>query len=542
MERQITGMKRAPISVLLLTAVMLVMIALAAYLVSPLAELRRRGHFSSAPPPLGSYGVDIQQTSVSGVSSGGAMAVQMHVAHSSLMRGIGVIAGVGYDCANSDLPLAAVRLARGYQFCLAGSIGADAAFSISRTAAAAAAPGAIDDPARHLAPQRVWLFSGYNDGTVRRAAMDAVDEYYEHYVQPGNVFYKTNNHAPHALITDDHGGPCLGFNHEYINNCGYDAAGRLLEHIYGALKHPGGGGVGGSILAFDQREFVVGDPALIGLAETGYVYVPATCATQTCRVHVVFHGCKQYAGALGDAFYRHGGYNKWADPNNLVVLYPQTAATMPGPSHPDLPVNPEGCWDWWGLSDNNHDFARKGGYQISAVKAMLDRLAQQFMPSRGSPDSFGPPQEFSIPDNTSASVELIWQPNAAAAGYNVYRSSASGGPYTKVNTQPVSSAGFVDGGLTANTTYFYEIRAIDPQSGMESAPTNPVSGLTAPALPACDPYFSDNFRHVQQGRAYQWLGDTRALGSNEAMGPYSPNEFKQLTRNGAFFYHVAYCP
>src|SRR5690242_6083935 len=57
-------------------------------------------------PPLAPYAIDIHQTSVSGVSSGGAMAVQMHVAHSSIMRGVGVIAGVTYDCANSDLPSA----------------------------------------------------------------------------------------------------------------------------------------------------------------------------------------------------------------------------------------------------------------------------------------------------------------------------------------------------------------------------------------------------------------------------------------------------
>src|SRR5262245_55274416 len=56
-------------------------------------------------PRLGAYGADITQTSVSGVSSGGAMAMQMHVAHSSIMRGVGVIAGVAYDCADSSLPL-----------------------------------------------------------------------------------------------------------------------------------------------------------------------------------------------------------------------------------------------------------------------------------------------------------------------------------------------------------------------------------------------------------------------------------------------------
>ncbi|MGB9384955.1 MAG: PHB depolymerase family esterase, partial [Pseudolabrys sp.] len=115
-----------------------------------------------AAPPLPSYGVDINQTSVSGVSSGGAMAVQMHVAHSSIMRGVGVIAGVTYDCANSALPLASLSLALG-GFCMDGSTDYTND-SINRTADAAK-NGFIDNP-NSLAGQKVWLFSGYNDGLV----------------------------------------------------------------------------------------------------------------------------------------------------------------------------------------------------------------------------------------------------------------------------------------------------------------------------------------------------------------------------------------
>ena len=77
-------------------------IALSLFFVSPLL----------AAAPLASYKVDIHQTSVSGVSSGGAMAVQMHVAHSSIMRGVGVIAGVAYDCTNSALLSVEARLAQ----------------------------------------------------------------------------------------------------------------------------------------------------------------------------------------------------------------------------------------------------------------------------------------------------------------------------------------------------------------------------------------------------------------------------------------------
>src|SRR6201999_4241307 len=182
----------------------LVVIAITASSFLSFSGLKRFAKLFQSTPPLGAYGIDIQQTSASGVSSGGAMALQMHVAHSAIMRGVGVIAGVAYECTDSRLPVAA-RLLRGLD-CMEGegSFGGTAAanFSIARTTDAAGVPGAIDDPALHLPRQKIWLFSGYNDGVVRRAAMDAVALYYKTYVDAGNIFYKNNNHAPHALVTD----------------------------------------------------------------------------------------------------------------------------------------------------------------------------------------------------------------------------------------------------------------------------------------------------------------------------------------------------
>ncbi len=253
---------------------LLILIAGAAYLFFPSVLFRRIVKFFNPVPSLAAYGVDLQQTSVSGSVAGAGMAVQIHVAHSSIMRGVGVIAGVAYDCANSRLPLVAQRVARGLD-CIDGNPpygGSDgAAFSVARTTDAANVPGAIDDPAVNLPRQKVWLFSGYNDGEVRRAAMDAVALYYENYIDPANIFYKTNNRAPHALVTDNYGGPCLAVNSDFINNCNYDAAGRLLEHIYGRLNPPVSSIPSGSILAFDQGEFVSGhNPGAVGLADTGY--------------------------------------------------------------------------------------------------------------------------------------------------------------------------------------------------------------------------------------------------------------------------------
>ena len=174
------------------------------------------------------------------------MAVQMHVAYSSIMQGIGIIAGVTYDCANSALPSASARLAQGL-LCMGGSIDYSGV-SLARTDIAAS-NGYIDSTT-NCARQKVWLFSGYNDGAVRRGAMNAVEKYYDNYVNPGkinsgNLFYQTDNHAPHALVTNDYGGACLDFNDEFINNCQYDARSLFMEHIYGYLNPPGSGGPSG---------------------------------------------------------------------------------------------------------------------------------------------------------------------------------------------------------------------------------------------------------------------------------------------------------
>ena len=491
-----------------------------------------------AAPKLHGYAVDLTQTSVSGVSSGGAMAIQMHVAYSLIMRGVGVIAGVAYGCADPRKPTAGERATLGL-LCMDSS--SNAAFSIDRTNDADAV-SAIDKPATYLPSQKVWLFSGNNDGRVRRAAMDAVNEYYKNYLNSGNVFYQISNPAPHAIVTDKFGGPCLKFDDRFINNCGYDAAGLLLQHIYGRLNPRSGKRSLGSMLTYDQTKFVkLVDPTLIpafiGLADKGHVYVPKACKTETCRVHVVFHGCKQNEATVSKAVYKHAGYNEWAATNKIIVLYPQTVVTL-------APANPYGCWDWWGLNDllpRSRDFARKTGYQIAVVKAMLDQLATGASHPAASSGTFGVPQNFQVADGSTKSIALVWQANSAAQGFNIYRLS-SNGQYAKINSGLVSGASFADQGLTPNTTYRYKISAVDNTSS-ESALTNEVVGKTAAAPPACDPYFSENSTHLAAQRAELSGLNVVARGSHDQMGPLitAAQDTTQLMKTQPNSYKVGYC-
>ena len=113
------------------------------------------------------------------------------------------------------------------------------------------------------------------------------------------------------------------------------------------------------------------DLANHGLSDEGIVYVPEACAADAgCRVHIAFHGCGQNRTFVGDAFARDSGFARWADTNNLIVLFPQTAAT---------PLNPQGCWDWWGYT--GRDYLTRNAPQIVAVRRMLERLAAPRAPS-----------------------------------------------------------------------------------------------------------------------------------------------------------------
>ena len=73
------------------------------------------------------------------------------------------------------------------------------------------------------------------------------------------------------------------------------------------------------------------------------------------------------------------------------------------------------------------------------------------------------------------SVALTWSASSSTvSGYNVYRSTVSGGPYTKINTSLVAGLNYTDSTVQSGTTYFYVTTAVD-SSGNESVYSNEVS-------------------------------------------------------------------
>jgi len=312
---------------------------------------------------------DVSSIGVSGVSSGGSMAVQFHVAHSAVVRGAGVLAAGPYYCAQGQTATAQTN-------CMVPDLFAPVTATplLKTETDALAALGAIDATS-NLAQARVWLFSGTHDDTVLPVVVEALSRFYRVYVPAASIKLVRDIAAGHGMVTMDYGGSCGTTAAPFINNCRFDAAGALLQQIHGPLAPPAAH-ESGRLITFDQREFADGKPHAISLADTGYAYVPRSCEGKSCRVHVAFHGCRQNAETLNLTFVRHAGYNRWADSNAIIVLYPQTIARYGVWGWPPRWVfNPGGCWDWWGYT--GEDYHTHAAPQIHAVKAMLDRLGEK---------------------------------------------------------------------------------------------------------------------------------------------------------------------
>lgn len=310
---------------------------------------------AAASQPLPSFDADLGRVTVSGLSSGAYMAGQFHVAFSELVDGAGIVAGGPYDCADGTITLALFR-------CMATTFGAPNPGRLVERAEDRAARGEID-PLAGLAADRVYVFSGTEDETVWPRVAATVDDFYRLAGVPDAAIAVSDTlPAGHAFVTETEGGACAVSEPPFVNDCDEDQAGAILEQLSGPLAPPAAR-PDGRLIAFDQATFLPA-PTTHGMAETGFAYVPTACDGGGCGVHVVFHGCRQTAGLVGDAVTARAGYNRWADSNRLIMLYPQAEASN---------GNQKGCWDWWGYDDAL--YATRDGRQVRAVRAMLDRLA-----------------------------------------------------------------------------------------------------------------------------------------------------------------------
>jgi predicted small integral membrane protein len=77
-----------------------------------------------------------------------------------------------------------------------------------------------------------------------------------------------------------------------------------------------------------------------------------------------------------------------------------------------------------------------------------------------------------IPLTVLHSGTVTWQagmPGAnPIAGYNVFRSTRSGGAYSQINSALVSGLTYFDPGLTSGTIYYYVVATVDSKGNQSS--------------------------------------------------------------------------
>jgi hypothetical protein len=76
------------------------------------------------------------------------------------------------------------------------------------------------------------------------------------------------------------------------------------------------------------------------------------------------------------------------------------------------------------------------------------------------------------PAPSSHSVALSWVASASSViGYNVYRGTQSGGPYSQSNSSLVAGTTYSDSSLAAGQIYWYVVKSV-AGNGIESGPSN----------------------------------------------------------------------
>ena len=306
-------------------------------------------------PPLAPITLDASRVAVAGLSSGATMATQVHVALNARVHGAALVAGGPYGCAQSQLETALGP-------CMTAQPGLPDTATLVAQAKQRATQGTID-PLADFAGDRVLVMHGTRDALVSPTLAAVTADVIRALAGDSASLTLDDQRAfGHGWPTLDTGSPCEQPEAPWLLDCGIDAAGEAMAALFGDVA--AATGAEGVLSRFDQRELAPEGAA--GLADSGFVYTPKACADAACGALVVFHGCQQNQEAVGEAFVREAGFNRWADVHRVVVVYPQTQSSY-------VPLNPKACWDWWGYGGADYDL--KTGGQIRFVAAVLDRLA-----------------------------------------------------------------------------------------------------------------------------------------------------------------------
>lgn len=185
-------------------------------------------------------------------------------------------------------------------------------------------------------------------------------------------------------------------------------------------------------------------------------------------------------------------------------------------------------------------------YLVQSFKANNSILAPSTIAGPIRIDLPTPPSGLVAESSSSTSIQLSWTKSSAdlLSGYQVYRSTTSGGPYTLIQTTGPTITSYVDidAALTVGQSYYYVVRSINTYDQI-SDPTNQVSVRlsTGPALSLSQTNGVMNLSWSSVGAAVQY----NIYRSKVSGGPYglisttaSLNYQDSAVTNGLVYYYV----
>ena len=181
-------------------------------------------------------GAELGATSVSGLSAGAYMAGQFQIAHSSIVKGAGIIAGGPYGCAESAFCARRPgNLSKAINGCM---LDAMQVWGMPN-------PELLDERARKLANlDRIDATEAWRAAASICSAAPKIASWCRRSWRRRQAVFGSGRAgrageagsdigAGHAFVTEDKGLACGRTGEPYITDCDYDQAGVLLGHIYG---------------------------------------------------------------------------------------------------------------------------------------------------------------------------------------------------------------------------------------------------------------------------------------------------------------------
>lgn len=216
-----------------------------------LPKLLLAGDAAPAPKPLPALNIDPDGITISGISSGADFVVNLHVAHSSVIKGVGVFAGQAYHCAvtrfaNDSIVTTGVSLNSSVPVCDGCPAGSTLTYDHCKQhpewvdvdllvayARQQSALGTIDDVST-IADHQLYFYRGTHDTCYKTGAEEATLSFYSRLTldrgTDNHVAYEGSVGSNHAQPTLQYGADCGGAPNatfSYIENCGCKSRARF---------------------------------------------------------------------------------------------------------------------------------------------------------------------------------------------------------------------------------------------------------------------------------------------------------------------------